>query len=77
MKNAFVFSSFDKLQVGDVFKFSPIIDEDIPSRFYTVYKKNEVLTFFNSTYGKKIYSNELKNSLNSEVMIFEERSRKH
>ncbi len=72
-KNFFNFKFFDELQVGDVFKFSPVIDSDIPRRFYTVYEKNEYTTKFNTTYGKCLYQNEFDNNIHKEVMIFPNR----
>ena len=72
-KNFFKFSYFDELKTGDVFKFSPIIDNDIPSKFYTVYAKDESTTKINSTYGKTILRLEYMNDLNKEVMIFPNR----
>lgn len=76
MKNYFEFKSFDELQTGDVFKFSPILDNDIPSKFYTVYHKNETHTKINSTYGKLLNRFEYENNINREVMIFPNRKTK-
>lgn len=76
----FKFRFFNELNVGDVFKFSPIIDnDDLPSRFYTVYYKDELITKINSSYGKKIISRAFQNqeSENREVMVFPERNRNH
>jgi len=74
-KNYFNFRFFDELQVGDVFKFSPILDDDIPSKFYTVYQKNEIITRFNSTYGKNLSRMEFPNDTPREIMIFPNRKR--
>ena len=41
-KDFFNFKWFDELQVGDVFKFCPITDSDIPSKFFTAFAKDEV-----------------------------------
>ena len=73
MKNYFMFDFFDSLNIGDVFKFSPFIDNDIPSRFYTVYSKDESTTKINATYGKNLYKQEYVNSLPREIMIFPNR----
>ena len=69
-KDYFQFKWFDELQVGDVFKFSLIIDNDIPTKFYTVYQKDENKTRFNATYGKELNRMEFANDLHREVMIF-------
>lgn len=74
-KNYFNFSFFDELQVGDVFKFCPIIDNDIPNKFYTVYQKDETITKFNATYGRELNKMEFANNTSREVMIFPNRKR--
>ncbi len=76
-KDYFQFKWFDELQVGDVFKFSPIIDNDIPTKFYTVYQKDENKTRFNATYGKELNRMEFANDLDREIMIFPYRKNKH
>lgn len=71
----FQFKWFDELQVGDVFKFCPIIDSDIPTRkFYTVYYKDELITKINSTYGKELHTIELANNTHREIMVYPNRS---
>lgn len=74
-KDFFNFGFFDELQVGDVFKFSPIIDNDIPSKFYTVYHKDENTTKFNATYCKELNRMEFANDTPREIMIFPNRKR--
>lgn len=74
-KDYFNFRFFDELQVGDVFKFSPLIDNDIASKFYTVYHKDENTTKFNDTYGKELNRMELVNNSRREIMIFPNRKR--
>jgi hypothetical protein len=69
-KNYFKFSFFEELKEGDVFKFSPVMDNDIPSKFYTVYKKTDTITKINATYGKVLNRMEFNNNLPREVMIF-------
>ena len=64
------FAYFDELQIGDVFKFSPILDSEIPSTFFTVYAKDEKSTKASSTYGKKINWIELSNNIGREVLIY-------
>ena len=73
-KNYFVFGYFDQLQVGDVFKFSQILDDDMPNSFFTVYYKDDEFTKINSTYGKLDRKVIPSNSIR-EVMIFESRKR--
>lgn len=75
MNNFFIFKFFNELQIGDVFKFSPIIDNDIPNKFYTVYQKNETTTKFNATYGKELNQKELLNDTKREVMIYTNRKK--
>jgi len=77
-KDFFKFRFFDELNVGDVFKFSPIIDnDDLPSVFYTVFYKDNLTTKINSTYGKKLMRFDFQNQelKNREVMVFPERNR--
>ena len=74
-KDFFQFKSFDELQVGDVFKFCPLIDSDVPSKFFTAFAKNEISTKFNSTYGKELHTMEFSNNTPREVMIFPNRKR--
>ena len=75
IKNTFKFKWFDELQVGDVFKFCPILDDDIPSKFFTVFAKDDVNTKFNATYGKDLHTMEFANGINREIMIFPNRKR--
>ena len=72
-KDFFQFKWFDELQVGDVFKLCPIIDSDIPSKFFTAFKKDEVNTKFNATYGKELHTMEFANNTPIEIMIFPNR----
>lgn len=74
--NSFSFDFFENLSIGDVFKFCPIIDNDYPSKFYTVFYKDELITKVNSTYGKRILRFEFSNEMEREVMIFPLRKRK-
>lgn len=74
-KNYFIFRYFDDLKVGDVFKFSPLLDDDIPSCFFTVYNIAGETVSINSTYGKKIVRFDYPTNLNREVMIFPDRKR--
>lgn len=74
-KHSFTFDFFENLSIGDVFKFSPIIDNDYPSKFYTVFYKDELITKINSTYGKRILRFEFSNTMQREVMIFPKRKR--
>ena len=74
-KNFFKFSFFDDLKLNDVFKFSPNIDKDIPSKFFTVYQKNEKTTKFNAKYGKDLSNMELPNDAPREIMIFPNRKK--
>jgi hypothetical protein len=74
-KDFFQFRWFDDLKTGDVFKFCPIIDSDIPSKFFTVFAKDELNTKFNSTYGKELNTTEFANDTPREVMIFPNRKR--
>ena len=74
-KNFFKFSFFDDLKLNDVFKFSPNIDKDIPSKFYTVYYKDETTTKFNATYGKELNRMEFANDTPREIMIFPNRKK--
>lgn len=76
-KDYFQFKWFDELQIGDVFKFSPIIDSDIPSKFYTVYQKDKGTTKFNSTYHKDLNRMEFANDTPREVMIFPNRKKRN
>ena len=76
-KNMFKFAYFEDLKQGDVFKFSPIIDSEIPSIFFTAYYKDENTTKFDSTYGKIIYRNEFKNDIDKEIMIFINRRKRN
>lgn len=73
-KNFFTFKLFEELVVGDVFKFSPTLDNDIPKKFYTVYFKDNVTTKINATYGKDLNKMEIPNSVTREVMVFPGRS---
>ena len=57
-KDFFQFRWFEELQVGDVFKFCPVIDSDIPSKFFTAFAKDGVNTKFNATYGKELHTME-------------------
>lgn len=70
MKNFYIFKYFEDLNVGDVFKFSFVIDDNMHNKFYTVYEKNEINTKFNSTYGKELNRMELSNNYIREIMIF-------
>jgi hypothetical protein len=74
-KDYFKFASFEDLQVGDVFKFSPIIDNDIPSKYYTAFVKDELNTTFNSTYGKELNTSKFPNNTPREIMIFPNRKK--
>ena len=74
-KDFFQFKWFDELQVGDVFKFCPIIEPDLPSKFYTAFKKDEVKTTINSTYGKELHTIELANDTPRVIMIFPNRKK--
>lgn len=72
-KDYFIFSFFEKLEVGDTFKFSKSIEDNIQNKFYTVYKKNRTTTKFNATYGKTLNRMELPNETQKEVMIYPNR----
>ena len=72
-KDYFIFGLFSDLQVGDVFKFSPIIDSDIPNRFFTAYQKDADITKINTTYGKELNRMEFPNDTQKEVMIYPNR----
>lgn len=74
-KNHFQFNYFDELSKGDVFKFSPVLDSDIPSKFFTVIEKNEVNTKFAETYGKEYNVRQFANETPKEIMIFPNRKR--
>jgi hypothetical protein len=74
-KDFFQFKWFDELQVGDVFKFCPIIDSDIPSIFFTAFAKDEVNTKINATYGKELHRMDFANNTSREIMIFPNRKR--
>jgi hypothetical protein len=74
-KNFFTFKWFDDLKVGDTFKFCPTIDSDIPSKFFTVYYKDEFITKFNSTYGKELNKMEFLNDTHKEIMLFPNRKK--
>jgi hypothetical protein len=69
-RNYFQFKLFEELRVGEVFKFSPIIDLDLPDVFYTVFAKNELNTLFNSTYGKQLNTMIFSNNSPREVMVY-------
>ena len=73
--NYFEFGFLEDLQIGDVFKFSPTIDSEIPSKFYSVYAKESGTIKINSTYGKSIDRKEFPITHYKEVMIFPERKR--
>lgn len=72
-KDFFFFGHFNELKVGDVFKFPQNLYNDIPSKFYTVYQKDENTTKINATYGKLLNRLELENDTPIEVMIFQNR----
>ena len=72
-KHFFKFAWFDELIIGDVFKFSPMNKDDEPSRFYTVYFKDESITKINSSYGNQLIRREFKNELSREVLLFPNR----
>lgn len=72
-KNSFEFKWFNDLKTGNKFKFSPIIDSDVPSKFFTVIKKNDTHTKFAETYGKMGNVREFANDTPREVMIFTNR----
>lgn len=74
-KDFFQFKWFDELQVGDVFKFCPIIDSDIPKKFFTAFAKDGVNTKFNATYGKELHTMEVLNNTPKEIMLFPNRKR--
>jgi hypothetical protein len=71
-KHFFKFAWFEELQIGEVFKFSP------DSVFYSVIKKNEVTTTFQTLYGKLI-NQTFRNDVcyNKEVLIFPDRQRNY
>jgi hypothetical protein len=71
----FQFKWFDELQKGDVFKFSPILDNDIPSKYYTVSEKDNITTKIGATYGHALDRREYRNDLHREVMIFPNKKR--
>ena len=73
--NYFIFSYFHELKVGDVFKFSPVIDGSSTSKFYSVYQKDDSVTKINATYGKSLDRMEFANDTLMEVMIFPNRQR--
>ena len=77
------FMFFNELQIGDVFKFSPVDAGlytnvaalfDMPNIFFTVYQKDENNTKINSTYGK-LHKMELANDTEIKVMVFPNKKR--
>jgi hypothetical protein len=75
-KYYFQFKWFSDLQVGDVFKFCTIIDNDIPSIFYTAYAKDDINTKFSATYGRNLHRKNFANDTPREIMIFPNRKAK-
>jgi hypothetical protein len=74
-KDFFQFKWFNELQVGDVFKFCPVIDSEIPNKFFTAFFKDDKNTKFNATYGKELNTTEFSNETKKEIMIFPNRKR--
>lgn len=72
-KMHFIFTYFSQLKKGDTFKFSKIIDDDIPSNLYTVYYKDDKITKINSTYGKNLLKFEFSDIYQREVMLYPNR----
>lgn len=74
-KNHFTFTYFSELKVGDTFKFSKVIEDDIPFLFYTVYYKDKKITKINSTYGKTLLKFEFSDLFQREVMLYHNRKK--
>lgn len=70
------FQQFCDLNVGDVFKFSPIESNEIPSRFFAAFEKDTKATRVRAIYGPD-YTMELANNVSREVMVFPARRKFH